>query len=365
MFSKKIVLAMAIIFMGIAGCYVLYNSLGLGVKTTTPSPLPVYWPTDSWKSSSPDSLGLNSIRLNTMITRIKTTMPTIDSVLVIRHGYIAVEEYFGSYNATTKHHVYSCTKSVVSTLVGIALDGGEIPSLDARVLDLLPEYMPGNMNDWKHNLTLKNLLTMTSGIDARDDYPDNWIWLDRLIEADDAVRYGLDLNVTVQPGTRFKYTNANSHLLSAIIIEKTGEATLTYAREKLFEPLGITDVKWRNDSKGRQWGFYGLFLRPQDMAKFGYLFLHDGFWDGRRIVSEAWIKQAVSRKIDSDIFPGYGFQWWVSERDGYYCAMGYAGQFIYVFPEKDMIVVFTGHNEENFENPRRLLNEYILPAVES
>jgi CubicO group peptidase (beta-lactamase class C family) len=305
---------------------------------------------------------MNSSKFDAMITHIKTSIPTIDSVVVIRHGYIAAEEYFGTFNATTKHHLYSCTKSVVGTLIGIAIDRKQINSVDSKVLDLLPEYHPGNMSDWKRDLTLRDLLVMSSGLDARDDYSDNWIGLDKLVNAKDTVQYALDLNITVKPGTVFKYTDANSHLLSAIIIEKTGTTTLTYAKKNLFEPLGISDIIWRNDTSGRQWGFYGLYMTPRDMAKI-YLYLNNGIWDSDKIVSEEWIMQATSRKMSADLLPGYGYQWWANKNTGYYTEAGYRGQFIYVFPDKDMVVVFTGHNELNFYNPGRLLTEFILPAV--
>ena len=324
---------------------------------------PIYWPTEGWRRETPDKVGMNGSKLVAMVDDIKRSIPTIDRVVIIRHGYIAEEEYFGSYNATTKHHLYSCTKSVVSTLIGIALDRKQIDGVDSKVLDLLPEYPPENMSDWKSNLTLRDLLMMSSGLDARDDYSDNWIWINKLINSQDAVRYALDLNVTVKPGTTFKYTDANSHILSAIIIEKTGMATLAYAKKNLFEPLGIHDVTWKNDTSGRQWGFWGLYLTPLDMAKIGYLYLHNGTWAGERIVSGEWVRQATSKKMNADLFPGYGFQWWVNDKAGFYTAAGYGGQFIYVFPDKDMVVVFTGHDELNFDNPGRLLDMFILPAV--
>ncbi len=347
------------------GGFLAVISINLGTRENghTNTTQPTYWPTEVWRSETPEKLGINGSKLDAMITCIKTSIPTIDSVVVIRHGYVAAEEYFGTFNATTKHHLYSCTKSVVSTLIGIALDSKQIDGVDSKVLDLLPEYHPENMSDWKRDLTLRDLLVMSSGLDARDDYSDNWIWLNKLVNAQDAVQYALDLNVTVKPGTTFKYTDANSHLLSAIIIEKTGTATLTYAKKNLFDPLGIYNIIWKNDTSGRQWGFYGLYMTPRDMAKIGYLYLHNGIWDGKRIVSEEWIMQATSKKMDADLFPGYGFQWWVNKKGGYYTAAGYGGQFIYVFPDKDMVVVFTGHDEQNFYNPDRLLTEFILPAV--
>ena len=204
------------------------------------------------------------LKIVAMATILEPCIPTIDSVIIIRHGYIAEEEYFGSYNATTNHHLYSCTKSVVSTLIGIALDRKQIDSVDSKVLDLLPNTIR-NMSDWKRDLTLKDLLMMSSGLDARDDYSDNWIWINRLINSQDAVRYALDLNVTVKPGTTFKYTDANSHILSAIIIRKPPSPTY-YAR-RTSSTTGNTDITWKNDTSGRQWGFWGLYMTPLDMQK--------------------------------------------------------------------------------------------------
>jgi len=320
-----------------------------------------YWPTKDWRTAPHEDLGLDSNRIQSMINRIRNDMPTIDSFLVIRHGYIAAEGYFGSNNQTSKHHIYSCTKSVMSTLIGIAVESGEIPSVDSKVLDLLSNRRPSTTSPWKEEMTLKNLLTMTSGIDARDDYPDNWLWLDRMLNATDAIQYCLDLNVTVKPGTVFKYTNANSHILSAILEESTGRTTLEFAEEKFFTPLGIFDISWKNDTSGRMWGFYGLYLRTRDMAKIGYLWLQGGEWDGEQIVPISWVREATSKKMNADLFPGYAYQWWTG--NNFYCAMGYAGQFIYVFPEHDLIIVFTGHGQENWENPQILLRDYILPAI--
>jgi CubicO group peptidase (beta-lactamase class C family) len=352
------------IVIGIVGAIILGGAALLYLRSLqgpeTPQ-LEEYWPTEEWRSAEPADLGLDASRLSSMVDHIRRDIPTIDSVMVVRHGYVAVDEYFGSFTAEQRHRIFSCTKSVTSTLVGIAIDEGLIPGLDAEVLGLLPGYEARNVNEWKTSLTLRHLLPMASGIDARDDYPDNWLWLDRMLGAPDPVQYCLDLNVTVEPGTRFKYTNANSHLMSAIIKEVTGKPALDYAREKLFEPLGIEDVEWESDPQGVNWGHDRLYMRPRDMAKLGLLFLGSGEWDGEQIVPADWVAEATARKMAADLFPGYAYQWWTG--DGYYCAMGYAGQFIYVFPDRDMVVVFTGRTMNNFENPRNLIRDYILPAV--
>ena len=214
--SRQIVLAVVglALVMGAATYMYLRTS-----HEPQPAQLEEYWPTDAWRSAPPGDLGLDASRLGSMVDHIRRDLPTVDSVLVVRHGYLAVDEYFGSFATEQRHRVFSCTKSVTSTLVGIALDEGLIPGLDSKVLELLPGHEAWNVNQWKESLTLRHLLPMASGIDARDDYPDNWLWLDRMLGAPDPVQYCLDLNVTVQPGTRFKYTNANSHLMSAIIKE--------------------------------------------------------------------------------------------------------------------------------------------------
>jgi CubicO group peptidase (beta-lactamase class C family) len=352
------------IVLGIVGVIILGGAALLymnSLKVPEAPQLEEYWPTDGWRTAPLGDLGLDASRLSSMVDHIRRDLPTVDSVMVVRHGYVAVDEYFDSFASDQRHRVFSCTKSVTSTLVGLAIDDGLIPGLDAQVLGLLPGYEAGNVNDWKRSLTLRNLLPMASGIDARDDYPDNWLWLDRMLNAPDPVQYCLDLNVTVEPGTRFKYTNANSHLMSAIVKEVTGMPALEYAREKLFGPLGITNVEWEADAQGVNWGHDRLYMRPRDMAKLGLLFLRGGEWDGQQIVPTEWVSEATSRKMSADIFPGYGYQWWTG--DGFYCAMGYAGQFIYVFPGRDMVVVFTGRTMNNFENPRNLIRDYILPSV--
>jgi CubicO group peptidase (beta-lactamase class C family) len=354
--QRQIVLGAACVIILGAAAFLYFSML----QEPEAPQLEEYWPTDEWRTAPPGDLGLDASRLSSMVDHIRRDIPTIDSVMVVRHGYVAVDEYFGSFTADQRHRIFSCTKSVIGTLVGLAIDEGLIPGLDSKILELLPGYEARNVNEWKTSLTLRHLLPMASGIDARDDYPDNWLWLDRMLGAPDPVQYCLDLNVTVQPGTQFKYTDANSHLLSAIVKKATGMPALDYAREKLFGPLGITDMEWEADPQGVNWGHDRLYMRQRDMAKLGLLFLRGGEWDGEQVVPEEWVSEATTRKMAADLFPGYAYQWWTG--DGFYCAMGYAGQFIYVFPGSDMVVVFTGRTMDNFENPRNIIRDYILPA---
>lgn len=283
-----------------------------------------YWPTGGWRITTPENVGMNSSRLEEMVQYVNHAGIGADSVMVIRDGYVVLDAYFPPFDEGELHIVYSCTKSVVSTLIGIAVEEGHIGSLDQRLLEFFPDRAVANMSQWKEEITLRDLLTMSAGFDARDSWLYEWEWLDRMHDAEDAAQYVLDLGVIEEPGARFEYTNGVSHLLSCIVTETTGMSALEYARGRLFEPLGIAGVEWANDTMGRNWGYSGLYLTPHDMAKFGYLFLNEGEWDGRRIVSREWVEDATSRHLDGNLMPGYGYQWWVSP-DGYYTAIGYKG----------------------------------------
>ncbi len=324
-----------------------------------------YWPTEGWRYAAPEDVGLDPAGLGDMIEAINKQRIGVDSVMVVRNGYVALDAYFPTFDEGRRHIIYSCTKSVVSTLIGIALEEGYIESLDQRVLDLFPNRTVENLDAWKGEMTLRDLLTMTAGFDARDSYLYNWEGLDRMHDAEDAVQYVLDLPMAEEPGTRFEYTNGVSHLLSCIITESTNMTALEFAREHLFGPLGITDAEWRADPKGNNWGYSSLYLTPHDMAKIGYLFLKEGEWDGEQIVSREWVEEATSVHIHAGtLLDDYGFQWWVSPR-GYYSAIGYMGQFIHVVPDLDLIVVTTGHVEEDFNRIQSLLEAYVIPAVVS
>jgi len=324
-----------------------------------------YWPTEGWRFAASEDVGLDPVRLGEMLSAINEQGIGADSVMVVRDGHMVLDAYFSSFDEGRRHIIYSCTKSIVSTLIGIAHEEGYIESLDQRVLDFFPNVTVENLDAWKEEMTLRDLLTMTSGFDARDSYLYNWENLDRMHDAEDAVQYVLNLPMTEEPGTRFEYTNGVSHLLSCIITETTNKTALEFARERLFDPLGITDVEWSTDSRGNNWGYSGLYLTPHDMAKIGYLFLNGGEWDGEQIVSSDWVEEATSVHFHAGtLLDDYGFQWWVSPR-GYYSAIGYRGQFIHVVPDLNLVVITTGHVDEDFTRIQSLLEEYVIPAVVS
>jgi CubicO group peptidase (beta-lactamase class C family) len=324
---------------------------------------PVYWPTDGWKTSTPEEQGMDSELLAEMVEIIQEENYQIDSVTIIRNGYLVTDIL--TLPAGSTHIIYSCTKSVVSILVGIAIDQGYIESVDQPVVDFFPSRTIANLDDYKKGMTLEHLLTMTSGLDCRDSYLYRWQGLGEMQHSDDWVQYVLDLPMIDEPGKLFEYCNGASNLLSAIVQETTGMSSLEFAKENLFSPLGISDVEWASDPQGVTIGYSELRMLPHDMAKIGYLYLNEGIWNGEQIVSSEWVEVSTREHIAGTMQDGYGYQWWVDD-SGFYLALGYRGQFIYVVPEMNMVVAFTSHLPDyNFYVPQGLLTDYIIPAVQS
>ena len=322
-----------------------------------------YWPTAGWRSSTPEEQGMDSGLLSAMLEEILEKNYEIDSVTVVRNGYMVVDVSIHPFRSTSTHNIYSCTKSVVSALVGIAIDQGYIEGLQQPVLSFFPQRTIANRDTNKEAMTLEHLLTMTTGFRCQDSYLYRWSGLNQMRESEDWVQFVLDLSMEGEPGERFEYCNGASHLLSGIIQDTTGMSANDYAVEHLFGPLGISDVDWSSSPQGISVGYSELRMRPQDMAKIGFLYLNEGRWDGEQIVPSEWVVSSTSQFISATLEDGYGYQWWVDD-SGMYLALGYRGQFIYVIPEKEMVVVFTSSLEDNdFYVPQTLLNEFIIPAA--
>jgi len=307
---------------------------------------------------------MDSAKLAAMLDAIKKQGHDVDSVSVIRHGYLVTDAYVHPFKPDTKHVIHSCTKSVVSALVGIAIDEGYIEGVNQPVLDIFAKRTVANVDANKKAMTLEHLLMMANGLECRDSYLHSWRGLRQMRASDDWVQFMLDRPMIEAPGTRFEYCNGGSFLLSAIVQETTGQTALAFAQEHLFGPLGITDVDWPANPQGITIGWGDLRLRPHDMLKFGYLYLHEGRWGDKQVVPAEWVRAATTRHIAAGtLSDGYGYQWWVDDA-GYYMALGYAGQYIVVVPGKDMVVVFTSDlGERDFFVPETLLKTYILPAA--
>jgi len=333
---------------------------------SVPAESPDYWPTDAWRTSTPEQQGMDSARLAEALDFCQKADVNIHSLLVIRNGYIVADAYFYPFAAASKHDVASVTKSFTSTLIGIAIDKGYIESVNQPVLDFFPERTVANVDANKKAMTLEHLLTMTCGLECINEPSE--VTLFQMMANPDWVQFMLDLPMSDKPGTRFVYNSGGSHLLSAIIRATTGTNALDFAQEHLFKPLGICDVFWPFDPQGvNNHGWGDLVVTPHDMAKLGYLYLHEGLWDGRQVVSREWVAAATRKHVTTRApgHNGYGYQWWIGSSGGY-SAIGRGHQRIFVVPDKNMVVVITsGAGDRDERILRRLLPAFIIPAAKS
>ncbi|HEX2620191.1 MAG TPA: serine hydrolase [Phototrophicaceae bacterium] len=302
----------------------------LAQKTTSP----VYFPTKGWQTSSPEAQGMNSTTLARVLQEIIQTGLNVKSVLVIRNGYLVMEAYRYPYDADMPHRINSATKSISSALVGIAIKGGYITSVSQKLVDFFPGRTIANLDDDKKRITLEDVLTMTSGLEwggENDDREDSVA----AISSGDLVKFVLDRRMATEPGEQFVYNSAGSNLLLAVVEQATGQDISEFANTMLFDPLGITSAKWRYlDKNGHPFGGTGITMTPRDMAKFGYLYLNKGQWDGQQVIPAAWVEASSQIQIRLRWIEGnYGYQWWVS-RTGYYRALGGGGQEIVVVPDQ-------------------------------
>ncbi len=324
--------------------------------------------------------GLDSVKIFNLLDLIANkTFPEIDGLLIMKDDSLIIEKYYNAYKRTNMHTMQSVTKSFTSALLGIALDKGIINSVDSKILSYFPQYTNiQNMNDWKRAITIKNLITMKTGVDYSEGFPNSPH--DQL----NALRTGWDqfyLNrpMAAEPGLWFNYDSGGVILLSAILKSAWGNHADVFADQYLFPKLGITTKSWIKNSEGHPHTGGGLYLRPIDMIKLGQLYLNKGKYKGEQIISESWITESFKMKVDltpvyvnDPYIRGYGYLWWIfkpgikSKTNEYvYAAMGAMGQYIFVIPEYKMVVAVTATTttNENFQNPQRFLYDYILDAV--
>lgn len=284
---------------------------------------------------------------NQALTEAFTTAAQIGnlkSLVVFHNDSILKEAFYGAGGADIRHDVRSVTKSVISILIGIAIDKGYLTSIDQTLGEFIDPRINTITSD-KAAIKIRHLLTMSSGFEwdemtSVSGY-NNWIL------APNQVQYLLDKPLATQPGQTFNYNSAALHLLSVILTKSTGMSTHDFAMKYLFEPLEIPEVEWQVDIQGFNNGGAGLKITPHDMVKIGGLVLNHGVYNGNMIVSPDYIDQAIISKIsinDSSPFAtGYGYCWWTGRSSGvdYVFANGYGGQFITIVPELHLVVVAT------------------------
>lgn len=299
----------------------------------------------------------------------------VKCLLVSRNGVLVGEEYFTNDGRDSLYHIRSVTKSVVSILFGIAVDRGLIRSLDLTVKDILGEYVD-SMSATTGSITIRNLLTMSSGFqweELRTTY-DLALWSN----ASDKVAHVLRLPMAHSPGTQFTYNTAACQLLSAIFKAATKMSLYDFAVNNLFQPLAMTGPRpWEMDAQGYHYGGHKLSLTPIDMLNIGQLFLNEGQFGGRQIVSAEWVRASTRAQIPAGNVmtygPSYGYLWWVGRYGtyDYYFANGFGGQFIVNVPALKLTVVarsdWTGTGrtgEEQWMQTMDIIMNRVLPAVQ-
>ena len=339
---------------------------------------------NDWVTAPAAEVGLDSTMLDGLVGAARNgAFPNLHSLLVAKDGKLVIDEYYGEYDAETRHYVASVTKSVVSILLGIAMDHALLAGLDDGVLDLsLPELFPeyGDVLDRdpaKANIRLRHVLGMNAGLAwdeasyPYDDPRNDWA---RVRGDPDPVRLILQQPVAEDPGDVFNYSGGLSTLLGYLLERHTETDATAFADQHLFGPLGITDYEWWDLEGGLIDAPGGLHLRPRDMAKLGQLFLNGGTWRGQRIVSEDWVTMSSHTQIEVDRSPDYAFQWWCGDfsyqgRQVFMSvASGHGGQKIFVVPRFDLVAVLT---HQVFDNPMgelhntSIMSRYILPAADA
>ena len=302
---------------------------------------------------------MDSQKLAQIFDAIERQHLNLHSLLVIRNGYLVSETYFEQYRQDMRHELYSCTKSFVSTLIGIAIDKGYIDGTNHRIMDFFPGRTFANLDRQKEDMTLEDVLTMRTGLDWQEK---DQVFRAMYHQSQDWVKFMLDLPMVQPAGSGFLYCSGCSHLLSAILQQTTGMDPRDFAEQHLFKPLGISNIRWETDAEGIPIGGWGLQLTPRDMGKLGYLYLLGGQWEGQQIVSTEWVENATKMHVETGGELGYGYQWWTYPYLAAYTALGRDGQTIFVIPGSDLVIVTTaamdGHSEIF-----QLIEQYILPAV--
>ncbi|MGD8494861.1 MAG: serine hydrolase [Gemmatimonadales bacterium] len=331
---------------------------------------------DSLLSATPAEVGLDPVRLGLLVDRIRSgQIRDIHSLLIVRYGKLALEEYFNGWPADSIHTMQSVSKSVTSAIVGLGIERGILHGVDELVLDFFPQWADSLDGDPRRaRITIEDILTMRTGTDYVEGYAGSphdqlnhlatgwdWFWLNRPM-----VR---------EPGTYWQYDSGGVITISSLFKARTGEHVIGFARENLMRPLGILDERWYVNHEGHPHLGGGLLMTSRDMARFGQLYLQSGRWGDRQIVPRAWVERSLSRHVAFDPshgrYTGYGYLWWILPPDPgaggppIYAAVGFMGQYIFLIPEHDMVVTVTAAatTGADMNRPVNFLYSDILPAV--
>jgi CubicO group peptidase (beta-lactamase class C family) len=331
-----------------------------------------------WPVSTPDAQGMDPKALTDLVGEIRRgeLCPRLHALLIVRRGAIVLEEYFNDWRADRIHTLQSVSKSFTSALVGIAIARGEFKGVQEKVLDFFPG-MEGiaNLDERKASMRLEDILTMRTGTDYNENGADSpHEQLNRLTKGWD--KFYLDRPMIQAPGAGFQYDSGGVILISSMLKNRTGMHALDYAKRTLFKPLGIEKVYWVQNLEGQTHCGGGLALTARDVAKFGLLYLRKGRWGNEQVVPEEWVRESFRMHVDlagpGQPPGGYGYLWWIGAPDPrgkgqeyIPIARGRFGQYIFVIPEHDMVVVVMGDAKERPEmaKPIEVMYDRILTTV--
>lgn len=309
------------------------------------------WPTAEWLVEAPEAHGMDAAILDGARAYAFQDGKNTQSVVIVRHGVIVAEWYEEGRDENSFATSWSVAKSFTSALIGIAIEEGLIESVDVSMAEFLPQWVGTE----KEAITLRDVLSMASGLDWDESYDPGDLSSSEIIQMilleEDHLAYVASLPLEVPPGSRWSYSSGDTMLLSGVLQSVTGGAAGAYAREKLLDPIGMSPVDWWTDSVGQTATYCCLDTPARQFAKFGLLYLRGGEWDGVSVVPRAWVESSTSPSV----VPFYGYQWWLDVTPAgheMYSALGHDGQYIYVVPALDLVVVRNGHYDKYAGEPR-------------
>ena len=318
---------------------------------------------DGWEVSSLQAEGIDVEPIEEISAQIRDwdTIDHVLSLLIVKNGKLVHEIYSPYCQRNTLHVLASITKTVTSTLIGIAIDQGFIQSIDSKVYDLIPEYRDEITDQKFKEISLKHIMTMTSGLDWNErvsyNNPDNDEF--QMVERDNWMKYVASKRLIAAPGKWYNYNTGSIHLLSAVLKSVSGLYAHQFAEKYLLHPMGIYGYQWNMDPMGYPCTGGtdgGIGLRTRDVAKFGWLFLREGTWKEKRIISEQWIKEAPTNYTKLSGRRRYAYNWFSGSMTvngkifDYIATFGYGGQTLYLVQEYDLILVITCELAESTPN---------------
>ena len=359
---------------------------------TTPPPaqpdgLEPYWPTDSWRAADPVALGFDPLRLEAAVT-FETSHARTQALVVVRHGYLAAERYARGFTASTRHESYSMAKSVTSALIGMAIQQDVLPGTDQRLGAFYDEWDCADDSDARSRITVDHVMNISSGLEWREDCRSGSTSNDIFRALPHVVDFTLSRQAVTEPGSVMRYSTGDPSLLTGVLASATGRSAAVYAQDELFAPLGLPALPWASDAQGRTTTYAGLQATALEYAKFGLLYLRQGEWDGQQVVPADWVMR-TTQPIDRchDV---YRYLWHINApirlgvadpdcseiigcpplafadlpADAYF-AEGVLGQFIFVIPSQDIVIVRLAQDDPGSEHWDEWAREFLVRILDA